>query len=417
MCGAGEFRVPICRDTDASLPGNRAFAMTWTPHTETELLDMVASARADSRTIEIVGRGTKRGLGRAIETTEILDVSALSGIVRYEPDEFVITARAATPIAEIEGAIAERRQRMGFDPADWSGLFGSERNVATIGGTVSADACGSARIRHGAARDHLLGYRSVNGLGEAYKAGGKVVKNVTGFDMPKLVCGAMGTLGVLTEVTLRLVPRARWPAVLMVRNADTQTGFALLRRIWSSPLEATGLALVPKTALPAFPELGDAGNGAALIRLEGDAAVLEEKVQAADLLLRPHEVECPEVGDDIFTRIGAGAAFANRGSAVWRIFVPPAQAAPCADELAAQNWIGDWAGGAIWVEGGEPDSMQALAARFDGFAQLMRGDTELRRHCDMFLPRSPIHRAVMQRVKAAFDPSGLFNPGRMFDGI
>ncbi len=390
---------------------------TWIPQTEAELLDMVASARSGRRTIEIVGRGTKRGLGRPVEAHAILDVSALSGIVRYEPDEMVITARAATPLAEIENIIAERHQRLGFDPVDWSGLYGTERNAATIGGSLSADACGSARVRYGGARDHLLGYRSVNGLGEAYKAGGKVVKNVTGFDMPKLICGAMGTLGILTEVTLRLVPRARWPVVLMVRNANAETGFPLLRRIWSSPLEATGLALVPNVALHAFPELGEAGNGAALIRLEGDAAVLEEKVQAADSLLRPHEVTCPEMGNEIFARIGSGAAFGSRASSVWRIFVPPAQAAACVRELGSQFWIADWAGGAIWAEGGEPDAIKVLAARFDGFAQLMRADEALRRRSDMFSAQSPVHRAVMQRVKAAFDPLGLFNPGRMFDGI
>jgi glycolate oxidase FAD binding subunit len=391
--------------------------MTRTPQDEAELCDMIIAARAERQTLEIVGRGTKRGFGRPVEASAILDVSALSGIVRYEPDELVITARGATPLTEIETAVSEKHQRLGFDPADWSALFGTTHNAATIGGTLSADACGSARIRYGAARDHLLGYRSVGGSGEAYKAGGKVVKNVTGFDLPKLVCGAMGTLGVLTEVTLRLVPRARWPAVLMVRNADAETGFALLRRVWSSPLEATGLALVPKAALEAFPELGEAGNGAALFRLEGDAALLEEKVQAADLLLRPHEVVCPEVGDDIFTRIGSGATFAGRESTVWRIFVPAAQAPACANELAGQFWIADWAGGVIWIEGGEPDAIKVLAARFGGYAQLMRGDEALRRRCDMFSAGSPVHRGLMQRVKSAFDPLGLLNPGRMFDGI
>jgi glycolate oxidase FAD binding subunit len=175
---------------------------------EAELVEAVRAARETREPFEIVGRGTKRAYGRAMAIANTLDVSALSGILNYEHDELVITARAATPISEIEAALNERQQRLGFDPADWGPLFGARANAGTIGGALSADTGGPARLRFGSARDHLLGYRAVNGFGEAYKAGGRVVKNVTGFDLSKLMCGAMGTLGVLTEVTLRVYPRA-----------------------------------------------------------------------------------------------------------------------------------------------------------------------------------------------------------------
>lgn len=392
-------------------------ATRWRPESEAELVEMVRGARSERRAFEVVGHGTKRGLGRLIDSDVLLDLSALSGIVAYEPDELVLTARAATPLAEIAAAIAPNRHRIGFDPADWSGLYANVLDAGTIGGILSADACGPARVRYGACRDHLLGFRAVNGFGQIYKAGGRVVKNVTGFDLPKLLCGAMGTLGIFTDVTLRLVPCPAAAITLMVRNADATIGFELLRAIWSSPLEATGLAFLPQSAIPAFPELGEVGNGAVLVRLEGAPDVLEDKVRAAYALLRPHEVLGCTQGQEIFQRIGWGAAFANRSLRLWRVFVPPANAAKCAEASASKFWLADWAGGVIWQEGAEPGEIHALAARFGGHAVLMRADAPARRAADMVSPEPPARRALTERVKAAFDPLALFNPGRMYDGI
>src|SRR6185503_882994 len=169
-----------------------------------------------------------------------------------EPDEMIITARAGTPVMEIETALAEHNQRLGFEPADWGPLFGAPANSATIGGMLSANCDGSAAVRYGRCRDHLLGFRAVNGFGEAYKGGGKVVKNVTGFDLPKPFCGAMGTLGPLTEVTLRAFPKSPVSIVSLVHDLTPENGFALLRRLSSSPIESTGLVF---------------HNGAACIRL------------------------------------------------------------------------------------------------------------------------------------------------------
>ena len=203
-----------------------------------------------------------------------------SGIIAYEPEELVLTARAGTPLAEIVEAIAEKHQRLGFDPADWGPLFGARGGRGTIAGALSADSSGSARVRYGAARDHLLGFRAVNGFGEAYKGGGRVVKNVTGFDLPKLMCGAFGTLGPLSEVTLRLVPRAPLSATLAVRDLTPEEGLTLFRRVWSTPLEATGLAFIPACAAELFPLLGGIGAGAALIRVDGAPEPLDEKRHA-----------------------------------------------------------------------------------------------------------------------------------------
>jgi len=368
---------------------------------EDEVVDAVGAARAARRTLEIVGRGSKRGLGRAVESDDMLDCSALSGIVSYEPEELVLTCKANTPVAEIVEAVTRANQQLGFAPADWGPLYGAAAGTATIAGVLSADACGSAAVRYGRARDHLLGYRAVNGLGEAYRGGGKVVKNVTGFDLPKLMCGAFGTLGVLTEVTLRVFPRAGSSAVLRVRNLEAASGLALLRRVWSSPLEATGLGYVP-------------GDGAS-VRLDGATRPLAEKIAALRVLLP----ECAiEDGDPkAFDRIGNGAMFVDSELPVWRIAVPPANAAQSIEVLRPVHWCADWAGGLLWIATDvEPARVHAAASKADGRAVLMRAD-EVARHGPVFPPEGEVRLKITRSVKAAFDPLHLFNPGRMAEGI
>jgi glycolate oxidase FAD binding subunit len=376
---------------------------------EAELVDVVRAARETRRTMEIVGHGTKRGLGRPIECDDVLDLSGLSGIVKYEPDEMVITAQAGTPVAELEAALAEKNQRVGFEPADWGPLYGAPSNSATIGGVLAADASGSAAIRYGRCRDHLLGYRAVNGFGEAYKAGGRVVKNVTGFDLPKLMCGAMGTLGPMTEVTLRAFPIAGRAHRFAVRGVEDADGFDLLRRIASSSLDATGLAFRHRNH-----ELGDA-----LIRLEGSSAALTEKTMMLRALVRGELVE-----DDggMFADIAYGRLpdrLAKRDILdIWRVALLPSRAADFPP--FGQNWVSDWSGARRWVlttPGLVRADVNRTLACVQGRATLIRASEATRRLAQIFAPETPELAALTKRVKAAFDPLKLFNPGRMWDGV
>ena len=387
---------------------------------EKDIIEKVADARAKKRALEIVGGGTKRGFGRPVTAHEAIDVSKLSGVLLYEPEELVLTVSAGTRIAEIEAALAERGQRLGFDPADWGPLYGAPQGQATIGGVLSADACGSARARYGAARDHLLGYRAINGFAEAYKAGGRVVKNVTGFDLPKLLCGAMGTLGVLTEVTLRTTPRAPRAATLIASDVTPEMGLAILRRAWTSAFECTGLSYVPAAAKESFPDLGDTGAGVALMRLEGDPKPLREKCAGVRDLLRHHPLEEMD-GEHAFRAIGDGTPFAGNSMDVWRITVPPAAAAACAREVAAPLWYADWAGGLLWMgmhHGDEQASnrIRAASTKAGGSAVLMRA-SDAQRANGCFPPEDNARAALTRSVKAAFDPLGLFNPGRMYKSL
>jgi glycolate oxidase FAD binding subunit len=388
---------------------------------ESEVIEIVSAAREKRTTLEVLGSGTKRNYGRPLDTENVLDISALSGIVKYEPDELVITAKAATKVAEIEETLAHRSQRLGFDPADWGRLFGAPAHSATIGGVLSADACGSARIRFGAARDHLLGYRAVNGFAESYKAGGHVVKNVTGFDLPKLMCGAFGTLSVLTEVTLRLVPRPARSATLIARDIAPADGFALLRQAWTSAFGPTGLAYIPGLMASSFPATGMIGAGAAIIRVEGTRIPLDEKIAGLRALTPQTPLEAFD-GEDVFLDIGNGRGFVGANVDVWRVTLPPQSAAQFIDELRPAVWLGDWAGGLLWIGSPLGDSVaseriRAFASAQDGYATLLRASADTRRRVPVFQPQPATLSALSGSVKAAFDPLGIFNPGRMFEGV
>jgi glycolate oxidase FAD binding subunit len=380
--------------------------------TEADVIDAVREARVHRCTLEIVGAGTKRAFGRVTRYGDVLDVSGISGIVAYEPEELILTVKAGTPVAEITTLLDAKNQRLGFEPADWGSLLGAPANKATIGGVLSADASGSAAVRYGRARDSLLGCRAVNGLGEAYKAGGKVVKNVTGFDLPKLMCGAMGTLGVLTEVTLRLYPKPSDAVTLMVRDVSPEEGLAALGTIWSSPLEATGLSY-----LPASSGLDNIGKGAALIRLEGAPEPLHEKIEGAKALL---EGRAQRHDANVFGNIANVTLLAAQDVDVWRVFVPRAAAPEVVAKIQPPSWFADWAGGLLWVgmlPGNDGTRLRQLIAPFGGHATLVKAAEATRDRVDVFQSEPPARAALTKAVKAAFDPLGIFNPGRMWASV
>ena len=370
-----------------------------------QVMEFVRGARADKAPFEIVAGGTRRNVGRPLNGLPLLDVSGLSGILKYEPEELIITAAPATPLAEINAVLGEKNQRLGFDPADWSKLLKSN-GVATLAGAASCDASGSGKLRHGGPRDSLLGFQAVNGLGESFRGGSKVVKNVTGFDLPKLMCGAYGTLSVLTEMTFRVYPKPVQAAVLAIADVTPAEGFAALRKIAHSALEPAGLAYLPAGMMR------DVGSGAALIKLEGARQPLEEKIALAHGLLGK---AVQRVEQDPFSSIGCGDMFADLAGDVWRVMVAPTEAPKLVGQLHVQHWLGDWAGGVIWLaaQPGEAARIRKLAAEAKGQAMLLRASAESRALHGLFAPQPPSLAALNRAVKAAFDPLALFNPGRL----
>lgn len=360
--------------------------------------DVVAIVGARQRPVEIVGGGSKRSIGKPCEG-DVLDVKALAGIVAYEPAELVLTARAATPLAEIDALLHANGQRLAFEPPDFGRLLGVSA-VQTIGGVLAANLAGSRRVAAGAARDHFLGFEGVNGRGERFKAGGKVVKNVTGYDLPKLVAGSWGTLTVLTEVTLRVAPAPELDRTLVVAAATPAAAVAVLSAALGSAHEVSAAGFDPARG--------------ALLRLEGFAASVDARTRAlcADLRCEPVAIVEGDASQKWWRDLASAAAFAD-AAAVWRISVAPSETPGVLARLGAQRYALDWGGGLIVVAFETANAAQVRGTFSAGHATLVKAPLEARRSMPCFQPLPAVAAAAAVRLKHAFDPRGLLNPGRM----
>src|SRR5437764_1466245 len=324
-----------------------------------ELRDAVAGALAAQEPVEVVGGGSKRGLGRPLQTAHTLDLSRLSGIRDYAPIALRLTATAAQPLVAIERALAEHNQKLAFEPPGWGGVLGVEDLAPTLGGILACNLSGPRRIKAGAARDHFLGFRAVSGRAEIFKAGGKVVKNVTGYDLPKLMAGSYGTLAALEEVTVKVLPQAETVATVLFAGLAPEAASRLMSAALGSPHEVSGAAyLPPGTAMPlALP----VRPGTVALRVEGPAPSVAFR---RDNLLREHRDSgaSSTLADSesiaLWRAIAEVAPLAGLGErAVWRVSVAPARGASIGDALARildAVWYLDWGGGLLWLAVPEP---------------------------------------------------------------
>jgi len=398
----------------------------------TELRDQIAGALAAEEPVELVAGGSKRGLGRPVQAAHILDLARLSGIRDYQPSELVLTAGAGTPLGEIERALEEAGQMLAFEPPDWRALLGSgEQDGAgpTLGGVLACNLSGPRRVKAGAARDHFLGFRAVSGRGEIFKAGGKVIKNVTGFDLPKLMAGSYGTLAALEEVTVKVLPRPEMVATLLFTNLEPVAAGHLMAAALGSPHEISAAAYLPEgTAMP----FSVSGGGTVGLRLEGPAPSVEFR---CDSLTREHgtsgaaEIVTGSEAIAFWRAIGEAAPLAElTGRAVWRISVAPARGAELGQAISRvldAVWFLDWGGGLLWLAVPEATDVGAEAIRTairgpegrdTGHATLVKGSPTLRGSIAVFEPQPAPLAALSRRVKDAFDPAHILNPGRMVEG-
>jgi glycolate oxidase FAD binding subunit len=364
------------------------------PGTEAELVELL---RLPGPAFELVAGGTKRGVGQPVQAP-ILDLSALSGIVDYQPGELVLTVRPATALAEIEALLATRRQRLAFEPPRASLLDAT--GTQTLGGVLMANSSGSRRVTAGSARDHFIGLRAVNGRGEAFVGGGRVVKNVTGFDLPKALAGSWGTLAVLTEITVRLVPAAEFERTLLLASVSVDAAVTLCSQALGSMFEVSSAAFVP-------------GRGVAL-RLEGLATSVQSRVAGLLMALSQAPIAVLDAADSaaFWQQVGAAAALA-RFPVIWRLSVPPRQAARILDEIEPEDFQLDWGGGLIWIGARQVEARRIRGALRGGHATLIRAPLAERRISSVFEPQPPAIAAIAARYKAAFDPQNRLNPGRM----
>ena len=397
------------------------------PQNEKQVEDAVKWVLAEGKRLEVVGRGSKRAFGRPSQSDLTLDLSALSGVTLYEPDELVLSARAATPLAEIEALVDGKGQQLAFEPMDLVPLLGSAAG-GTIGGALAAGLAGPRRIKAGSARDHFFGVTAVSGRGETFKSGGRVVKNVTGYDLCKLLAGSFGTLAAMTDVTVKVLPKPETEETLLLAGLDDARAVQAMTAAMASSCDVSGAAHLPAHVALRFSGIG--GSSATAFRLEGVAPSVTHRRDALAALLKSYGAvaSLDEKGSRaLWLEIRDVRPFVASGPsgerAVWRVSVPPARGFELAAliEPSAQMFY-DWAGGLIWIaplsanDGGAAMVRHAIAA-LGGHATLVRAPAAVRAAVDVFEPQPAPLAALTKRVKESFDPKGVLNPGRMWAGV
>lgn len=394
------------------------------PRDAKDVAEAIASANAAEKRLELIGRGTKREIGRATQTDATLDCSAISGITLYEPEELVLSARAATPLSEIEKALDEKKQELAFEPMDYGPLLNKSAGEGTVGGAIAVGLSGPRRIKAGAARDFMLGVSAVSGRGEIFKAGGRVVKNVTGYDLPRLFAGSWGTLAAMTDITLKVLPRAEDCATVLVFGLTDIRAHEAMSAAMGSSCEVSAAAHLPQWPADNVPELNAPGKAVTALRLEGISQSVAYRKMKLEQLLKPFgELGSLDAAQSrgFWKSVRDVAPFANRTERpVWKISTTPTLAPGIAAGINAAVgalYFYDWAGGLLWLEipGDKPQEgavRTALAGR--GHATLIRASASARAAADIFEPLDPVRAAVSKRLKASFDPKGVLNPGRIY---
>ena len=400
------------------------------PDTVEELAYLVAEA-ADTRTpLEVMGRGTKREVGRPVQYGAVLSTENLTGIQLYEPSELVLVARAGTPIGQIEQALTEHDQEMPFEPIDLGPVLGFGRGQGTVGGMVATNFSGSRRILSGSVRDHVLGVQAVNGSGETIRAGGRVMKNVTGYDLSRALSGSWGTLAVMTEVALKVLPAPREVRTVLCFGLADPNGIEALCLAMGTPFEVSGTVHMHAELAERLSdqEIANAGASVTAIRVENFPASaryrssrLKQMLQAYAPALELDTLRSRAFWDEIKTL----KMFQKAERPLWRISTVPTAAAKLVHNLARKidvRVLYDWSGGLVWLETPPISDAGAVEIRrnlaeIGGHATLIRAEAPARAAIDVFQPLDKPVMALTASLKRAFDPVGILNPGRMYPGI
>jgi glycolate oxidase FAD binding subunit len=376
------------------------------PEGELELAELLASGGP----FDLVGSASRAMLGRPMAEAAQLSMKHFSGFEHYEPEELVFEAGAATSLSFIEAKLRRKSQMLAFEPPDYSKVLAAAGS-GTLGGLLATGFAGPRRIKAGSVRDHVLGVRGVTGRGEIFKGGARVVKNVTGYDLPKLMAGSWGTLAVLTSITFKVLPVPETEATIILPMADAGEAVAAMTRALQSPCEVSGAAFVP-------------GRGVCL-RLEGIAVSVKARRDVLQRVLQAkfHVLEGASSSGLWQTIRDVTAVKWNAKDIIWRVSLPPSEGASFVAAVAAKTdcrFLMDWGGGLVWLGlSAAPDGHEALVRGLlkNGHAMLFRAPAELRQTVSVFQPQEPALAALTRRVKAAMDPMGRLNPGRIYRGL
>lgn len=401
------------------------------PHNEKEVKDLICAAINDKKSIEVVGAGSKRNWGRPNQSSELLNLSQLSGITLYEPQELVMTASAGTPIADIREILSDNQQHLAFEPPDLSLLYGGGKDNGTLGGVVATNLSGPRRIQSGAVRDYCLGFEAISARGNEFKSGGRVVKNVTGFDLSKLLAGSFGTLAVMVSITIKILPKPEKTRTILVFGLENERGISSLSEILNGPYEINAAAHLPSEIAKnsSISLVNSSLLSVTAIRLQGSSKSVMARLKEVRSLCRIYgEVEELHSHNSsyLWKEIGEiGSLLNNKSDQIWRILVAPSEGASIVKKIrrdAECKVYFDWGGGLIWLAAdqklsGVGSTIRKVLQRTGGHATLMRGSSDLRMSTDVFQPLAPANKRLTKLIKNNFDPFGVLNPGRMYEDI
>lgn len=373
------------------------------PSCESDVEDIIRAAMASDGTLAVQSGGSKSEIGKPAGSP-VLEMAGLSGVVDYEPNELILKIRPGTLLSEVEALLASERQFLAFEPFDHGPLFGAPAGSATIGGVVGAGVAGSRRISAGAARDYVLGVRAVSGRGEKFVAGGSVIKNVTGYDLPKLLTGSWGRLAAMTEITLKVSPLPETSVTYVILGLDAEGAVNAMACAMGSAASIDAAAHCP---------VFQSGDAATVFRMSG----FEPSFKERSGILRAALAGCGavEVYDDGVWDALCTLSFLPRDMPLWRFSVPAKGGAQVAAALRSYDarWAMDWAGGLVWAAVDAPaDQIRALAERAGGHAMLVRATPENRTETPAFHPQQQSVASLEARVRRAFDPKSVFETGR-----
>ncbi len=387
------------------------------PKSDEDVLAAVQWAVVEETPLEIVGQGSKRALGRPMQTAHTLDMSGLAGITLFEPEELVLSAKAGTPLKEITEKLDAVHQELQFEPADFGPLLGIAPGQGTLGGLVNTNICGPRRLKYGSARDHILGMSAVSGRGEIFKSGGRVVKNVTGYDLSKGITGAYGTLAVLTDITVKVMPKAETEQTLLLSGLTDAEAAQAMALAMGSNAEVSGAAHMPASV--------SGGRAATLLRLEGFAPSVAYRIENLGKMLKDfgtHEQLEEATSKSQWWAVRDCIPFSeHHEKPVWRISCTPTQGHHIVETIRAATSVDayyDWQGGLIWMqingENPQADLIRAtLKQHGGGHATLIRADAATRQSTPVFQPQPAPLAALSKRYRENFDPKGVLNPGRI----
>ncbi len=397
------------------------------PVDEREFSQILTEAGQRKTPLELKGAGSKHNIGRPMQTAFSVSTKALRGITLYEPNEMVMAARAGTPLSQLEASLAERGQMLAFEPASLAAVAGGEAGASTIGGVFASNLSGARRITVGAARDHLLGVRAVNGRGEIFKAGGRVMKNVTGVDLCRGLSGSWGTLAVLSEVTFKVLPMPEHTETLVLLGLPDEIAVEVLCAAMGTPFEVSGAVHLQAAMAARLEHEGLRGQGVSVtaLRLENfTRSVVYRKAKLKAVLKAYGEIHDLDHDNSLalWQELRAFSPLQRSEAPLWQISTSPSTGPKVVAAIARYmdcSAFYDWAGGLIWLEmlpttdAGAADIRRVIATH-GGHATLIRAAAEVRAAVDVFQPLEPGVEAISRRLKAAFDPAGILNPGRMY---